>query len=61
MGEEYFATKTCSHRHRKWNVQVTLTKRPYTMSDPLNTVNAAGQWIETEVEPQMPAEAAELV
>jgi len=29
------------------------------MSDLLNTFSAAGLWIETAVEPQMPAEAAE--
>ena len=37
----------------------TLTKRPYTISDLLNTFSAAGLWIETTVQPQMPAEAAE--
>ena len=42
-----------------WNDQVTLTKRPYTMSDLLNTFSAAGMWIEAALEPQMPAEAAE--
>ena len=59
LGEEYFATESFSYRHRGWNDQVTLTKRPYTMSDLLNTFSAAGLWIETAVEPQMPAEAAE--
>ena len=42
-----------------WNEAVTLTKRPYTMSDLLNTFSAAGLWIEAAVEPQMPAEAAQ--
>jgi SAM-dependent methyltransferase len=59
LGEEYFATESFGYRHRNWNDQVTLTKRPYTMSDLLNTFSAAGLWIETAVEPQMPAEPAE--
>jgi SAM-dependent methyltransferase len=59
LGEEYFATESFAYQHRSWNEQVTLTKRPYTMSDLLNTFSAAGLWIETAVEPQMPAEAAE--
>ncbi len=59
LGEEYFATESFAYRHRNWNDQVTLTKRPYTMSDLLNTFSAAGLWIESAVEPQMPAEAAE--
>lgn len=59
LGEEYFATESFSYRHRNWNDQVTLTKRPYTMSDLLNTFSSAGLWIEAAVEPQMPADAAE--
>lgn len=59
LGEEYFATESFAYRHRNWDDQVTLTKRPYTMSDLLNTFSAAGLWIETTVEPQMPADAAE--
>ncbi len=59
LGEEYFATESFAYRHRNWNEQVTLTKRPYTMADLLNTFSAAGLWIETTVEPQMTAEAAE--
>lgn len=58
LGEEYFATESFAYKHRNWNDQVTLTKRPYTMADLLNTFSAAGLWIETAVEPQMPAEAA---
>lgn len=58
LGEEYFATESFAYRHRSWNEQVTLTKRPYTMSGLLNTFSAAGLWIETAVEPQLPAEAA---
>lgn len=58
LGEEYFATESFSYRHHNWNDEVTLTKRPYTMSDLLNTFSAAGLWIESAVEPQMPAEAA---
>ena len=59
LGEEYFSTESFAYKHRNWNDQVTLTKRPYTMSDLLNTFSAAGLWIEETVEPQMPAEAAE--
>ena len=59
LGEEYFATESFDYRHSSWNDQVTLTKRPYTMSDLLNTFSAAGLWIEEAVEPQMSAEAAE--
>lgn len=59
LGEEYFATESFTYRHNNWNDQVALTKRPYTMSDLLNTFSAAGLWLETTVEPQMPAEAAE--
>lgn len=58
LGEEYFATEAFAYRHRNWNDAVTLTKRPYTMSDLLNTFSAAGLWVETTVEPQLPAEAA---
>jgi SAM-dependent methyltransferase len=59
LGEEYFATESFAYRHRNWNDEVTLTKRPYTMSDLLNTFSAAGLWIEAAIEPQMPAAAAE--
>lgn len=59
LGEEYFATQAFAYQHRSWNDQVTLTKRPYTMADLLNTFSAAGLWIEATVEPQMPVEAAE--
>lgn len=59
LGEEYFATEPFANRHRNWDEQVALTKRPYTMADLLNTFSAAGLWIETAVEPLMPAETAE--
>ena len=59
LGEEYFATESFAYRHRNWDDQITLTKRPYTMSDLLNTFSAAGLWIEATVEPQMPPDAAE--
>ena len=59
LGEEYFATESFAYRHRNWDDQVTLTKRPYTMSDLLNTFSAAGLWIEEAVEPQMPPALAE--
>jgi SAM-dependent methyltransferase len=58
LGEEYFSTDAFDYQHRGWDERVTLTKRPYTMSDLLNTFSAADLWIETTVEPRMPAEAA---
>lgn len=57
LGEEYFSTKSFSCRHRGWNERASLTKRPYTISDLLNLFSAAGLWIETAVEPQMPEDA----
>lgn len=58
VGEEYFSNETFSYQHRNWDDQVTLTKRPYTMADLLNSISAAGLWIETCVEPHMSDEAA---
>lgn len=59
LGEEYFSTSSFSYRHRNWNEGVTLTKRPYTMSDLLNIFSAAGMWVETTTEPQMSREISE--
>lgn len=59
LGEEYFATEPFDYRHKNWDEQVSLSKRPYTMSDLLNTFSTAGLWIERAVEPQMSAAAAE--
>ena len=59
LGEEYFSTSSFSYRHRSWNEGVTLTKRPYTMSDLLNIFSAARMWVETAVEPQMSREIGE--
>ena len=59
LGEEYFSTSPFSYRHRTWDEGVTLTKRPYTMSDLLNVFSAAGMWVETTVEPQMSREFGE--
>jgi SAM-dependent methyltransferase len=56
LGEEYFSTDSFPFQHKAWNQQVSLTKQPYTMSDLLNVFSAAGLWIETTVEPQMPEE-----
>jgi hypothetical protein len=36
---------------------VTLTQRPYTISDLLNVFSAAGLWIETAIEPQLSEDA----
>ncbi|PUA79275.1 class I SAM-dependent methyltransferase [Nocardioides currus] len=58
LGQEYFSTQPFAYQHRAWDDRVTLTKRPYTMSDLLNTFSAAGLWIETTVEPQMTADNA---
>jgi SAM-dependent methyltransferase len=56
LGEEYFSRSVYSYRSG-WNDQITLTKRPYTMSDLLNVISAAGLWIESVVEPQLSEEA----
>jgi SAM-dependent methyltransferase len=56
LGEEYFSTARFSHR-TGWNDQITLTKRPYTISDLINVFSAAGLWIETAVEPQLSQDA----
>ncbi|MFF0343164.1 class I SAM-dependent methyltransferase [Kribbella sp. NPDC004875] len=56
LGEEYFTSAPHSYVSG-WNDHITLTKRPYTMSDLLNTFSAAGLWIETTLEPQL-SEAA---
>ncbi|WP_460710554.1 class I SAM-dependent methyltransferase [Nocardioides dilutus] len=59
LGEEYFSTRSFDYRHRSWNEDVRLTKRPYTMSDLLNVFSAAGMWIETAVEPQMSSDVGQ--
>ncbi|MBW4043297.1 MAG: class I SAM-dependent methyltransferase, partial [Acidobacteria bacterium] len=56
LGEEYYSTTDYSYRS-SWNEQVTLTKRPYTFADLLNVFSAAGLWVESTVEPQLPEEA----
>jgi SAM-dependent methyltransferase len=56
LGEEYFTKDVYSYRS-SWNPQITLSKRPYTMSDLLNVFGAAGLWIETTVEPQLSEDA----
>lgn len=58
ISEEYFSSEQFSYQHHNWDDRVTLTKRPYTMSDLLNTFSAAGLWIEESVEPHMSLEAA---
>jgi SAM-dependent methyltransferase len=57
LGEEYFSTDSFSFRHRGWNDEVALTKRPYTMSDLINVFGAAGLWIEAAAEPQLSDDA----
>jgi hypothetical protein len=57
LGEEYFATSRFSYRSG-WNDHITLTKRRYTISDLINVFSAAGLWIETTLEPQLPEDAA---
>ena len=57
LGQEYFSTLPFTFRHKGWNDQVTLAKRPYTISDLLNTFSAAGLWIETAEEPQLSEDA----
>lgn len=56
LGEEYFSATTFSYTSR-WNDAVTLTKRPYTVSDLINAFSASGLWIETTIEPQLPEDA----
>jgi len=56
LGEEYFSTSPFSYVS-KWNDQITITKRPYTISDLINTFSTAGLWIETAVEPQLSDDA----
>lgn len=56
LGEEYFSGVPFSYASH-WNEQITLTKRPYTISDLINTFSAAGLWIETAVEPQLSDDA----
>jgi SAM-dependent methyltransferase len=57
LGEEYFSKDPYTYRHG-WNEQIALTKRPYNISDLLNEFSAAGLWIQTAIEPQMPEDAA---
>ena len=56
LGEEYFSTSSFSCVSH-WNDQITLTKRPYTISDLINAFSAAGLWIETAIEPQLSDDA----
>lgn len=56
LGEEYFSSATFSYKSG-WNDRITLTKRPYTISDLINVFSAAGLWIETAIEPQLPEDA----
>ncbi|MEV4346701.1 class I SAM-dependent methyltransferase [Actinoplanes sp. NPDC049596] len=57
LGEEYFSGADYTYRAR-WNERIALTKRPFTMSDLLNSFSAAGLWIEATVEPRLTEEAA---
>lgn len=57
LGEEYFSTAPTYSYRSGWNDQITLTKRPYTMSDLINSFSAAGLWIEAAVEPQLSEDA----
>ncbi|MDC0434544.1 class I SAM-dependent methyltransferase [bacterium] len=52
LGEEYFSTQDFSYASN-WNDNITLTKRPYTISDLLNIFSAAGLWVEVAIEPQL--------
>lgn len=56
LGEEYFSTALFSYPSG-WNDQITLTKRPCTVSDLINVFSAAGLWIETAIEPQLSEDA----
>jgi SAM-dependent methyltransferase len=56
LGEEYFSKDSYTYR-TGWNEQIALTKRTYTFSDLINEFGAAGLWIETAIEPQLPEDA----
>ena len=56
LGEEYFSTAATYSYQSGWNEQITLTKRPYTMSDLLNIFSDAGLWIEAALEPHLSVE-----
>ena len=56
LGEEYFTTEDYSYRSG-WNEKVTLTQRPFTIADLLNSFSDAGLWIEHTVEPQLSEDA----
>ena len=56
LGEEYFSTAPFSYLSG-WNEQITLTMRPFTISDLINVFSAAGLWIETAIEPQLSEDA----
>ncbi len=56
LGEEYFTSEDYSYRSG-WNDKITLTKRPFTIANLLNSFSDAGLWIEHTVEPQLSEEA----
>jgi SAM-dependent methyltransferase len=56
LGEEYFSKASYTYRTR-WNEEIALTKRTYTISDLINVFSAAGLWIETAVEPELSEDA----
>ena len=57
LGEEYFSTSPTYRCRSGWNDEITLTKRPYTMSGLINAFSGAGLWIEAAVEPQLSEDA----
>ena len=57
LGDEYFSTAASYSYRSGWNDKVTLTKRPYTMSDLINVFSAAGLWIEATAEPHLSEDA----
>lgn len=57
LGKEYYATETYTYAHR-WNPDIALTKRTYTIADLLNTFSAAGLWIEATTEPRLTGDQA---
>jgi len=56
LGEEYFSSAPFSYLSG-WNEQITLSMRPFTISDLINVFSAAGLWIETAIEPQLSEDA----
>jgi SAM-dependent methyltransferase len=56
LGAGYFSAAPFTYL-TGWNDDITLTKRPWTVSDLINAFGAAGLYIETALEPQLSDDA----